>query len=106
MYQKDFIYTYFNEYCFIYRMANSFNQDAACDERHDPFCDLCYEADDLNVKAESFCDDCVQFMCNKCYKIHERLNSTRGHVVKTGTAMPRSMTNHPDSASVMNILNI
>ena len=83
------------EYYFIYRMADSFNPDAVCDEWHDPFCDLCYEADDLNVKAVSFCDDCAQFMCNKCYKIHERLNSTRGHVVKTGSAMPRSQADKP-----------
>ena len=76
-------------------MADNFNLDAVCDDLHDPFCDLCYEADDLNVKAASFCDDCIQFMCNKCYKIHERLNSTRGHVVKTGSAMPRSQANKP-----------
>ena len=76
-------------------MADSFNPDAVCDVWYDPFCDLCYEADDLNVKAASFCDDCIQFMCNKCYKIHERLNSTRGHVVKTGSAMPRSQADKP-----------
>ena len=93
--QKDFLCTYINEYYFIYRMADSYNPDAVCDEWHDPFCDLCYEADDLNVKAASFCDDCVQFMCNKCYKIHERLNAARGHVVKTGTAMPRSQADKP-----------
>ena len=90
IYQMDFLCTYINEYYFIYRMADSFNPDAVCDEWHDQYCDLCYEADDLNVKAASFCDDCIQFMCNKCYKIHERLSSTRGHLVKTGTAMPRS----------------
>ena len=95
IYQMDFLCTYINEYYFIYRMADSFNPDAVCDEWHDPFCDLCYEADDLNVKAASFCDDCIQFMCNKCYKIHERLSSTRGHVVKTGTAMPRSQADKP-----------
>ena len=95
IYQKDFLCIYINEYYFIYRMADSFNPDAVCDEWHDQYCDLCYEADDLNVKAESFCDDCVQFMCNKCYKIHERLNSTRGHVVKTGSAMPRSQADKP-----------
>ena len=76
-------------------MADSFNPDAVCDEWHDQYCDLCYEADDLNVKATSFCDDCIQFMCNKCYKIHERLNAARGHVVKTGTAMPRSQADKP-----------
>ena len=76
-------------------MADSFNPDAVCDVWYDPFCDLCYEADDLNIEAASFCDDCVQFMCNKCYKIHERLNSTRGHVVKTGSAMPRSQADKP-----------
>ena len=95
IYQKDFLCIYINEYYFIYRMADSFNPDAVCDVWYDPFCDLCYEADDLNVKAASFCDDCVQFMCNKCYKIHERLNSTRGHVVKTGSAMPRSQADKP-----------
>ena len=76
-------------------MADSFNPDAVCDVWYDPFCDLCYEADDLNIEAASFCDDCVQFMCNKCYTIHERLSSTRGHVVKTGTAMPRSQADKP-----------
>ena len=80
-------------------MAESYNPDAVCDVWHDPFCDLCYEADDLNIKAASFCDDCVQFMCNKCYKIHERLSSTRGHVVKTGTAMPRSQADKPSRFS-------
>ena len=34
-------------------------------------------------------------MCNKCYKIHERISSTRGHVVKTGSAMPRSQADKP-----------
>ena len=76
-------------------MADSFNPDAVCDVWYDPFCDQCYEADDLNIEAASFCDDCVQFMCNKCYTIHERLSSTRGHVVKTGTAMPRSQADKP-----------
>ena len=76
-------------------MADSFNPDAVCDVWYDPFCDLCYEADDLNIEAASFCDDCDQFMCNKCYKYHERLSSTRGHVVKTGTAMPRSQADKP-----------
>ena len=95
IYQMDFLCAYINEYYFIYRMAESYNPDAVCDEWHDQYCDLCYEADDLNVKAASFCDDCIQFMCNKCYKIHERLNAARGHVVKTGTAMPRSQADKP-----------
>ena len=95
IHQKDFLCTYINEYYFIYRMAESYNPDAVCDEWHDQYCDLCYEADDLNVKAASFCDDCNQFLCNKCYKIHERLSSTRGHVVKTGSAMPRSQADKP-----------
>ena len=95
IYQMDFLCTYINEHYFIYRMADSFNPDAVCDVWYDPFCDLCYEADDLNIEAASFCDDCVQFMCNKCYTIHERLSSTRGHVVKTGTAMPRSQADKP-----------
>ena len=67
----------------------------ASDEWNDPYCDLCFEVDSLNVKAVSFCDDCVQFMCNKCYMIHEKLNATRRHVVKTGKAMPRSQADKP-----------
>ena len=69
------------------------------DNWNDPFCDTCYEVDNLNIKAASFCDDCVQFMCNKCYKFHEMLNATRGHVVKTGTAMPRSQADKPPKFS-------
>ena len=71
-------------------MASSFNPDTICDEWFDPYCDICFEDDGLNVKAASYCDDCVQFMCTKCNTIHKRLNATRGHVVKTGRNMPRS----------------
>ena len=76
-------------------MASSFDQDTPCDVAKDPHCDICFEDDNLNVKAASFCDDCVQFMCTKCNTIHKRLNSTRGHVVKTGRNMPRSHADKP-----------
>ena len=96
----DFLFLYYNVHCFNYRMAHSLDLfPDTSDEWNDPFCDICYDADDLNIKATSFCDDCVQFMCNKCYKIHERLNATRGHNVKTGTAMPRSQADKPPKFS-------
>ena len=76
-------------------MASSLNPDKPCDETTDKCCDICFENDNLNIKATSYCDDCIQFMCTKCYKIHERLNATRGHVVKTGSAMPRSQADKP-----------
>ena len=76
-------------------MASSLNPDKPCDETTDKCCDICFENDNLNIKSTSYCDDCIQFMCTKCYKIHERLNATRGHVVKTGTAMPRSQADKP-----------
>ena len=82
-------------YYFIYRMASSFENDTPCDGTNEPCCNICFENDRLNVKATSFCDDCVQFMCDKCYKIHERLNSTRLHVVKTGRNMPMSQADKP-----------
>ena len=82
-------------YYFIYRMASSFENDTPCDGTNEPCCNICFENDRLNVKATSFCDDCVQFMCDKCIKIHERLNSTRLHVVKTGRNMPRSQADKP-----------
>ena len=76
-------------------MASSLNPDKPCDETKGPCCDICFEDDSRNVKATSYCDDCVQFMCTKCNTVHKRLNSTRGHVVKTGTAMPRSQADKP-----------
>ena len=76
-------------------MASSFNPDTICDEWFDPYCNLCFEDDSHNVEAASYCDDCVQFMCTKCNTIHKRLNSTRGHVVKTGSNMPRSQADKP-----------
>ena len=76
-------------------MASSFVNDTPCDGTNEPCCNICFENDRLNVKATSFCDDCVQFMCDKCYKIHERINSTRLHVVKTGRNMPMSQADKP-----------
>ena len=76
-------------------MASSLNHDTPCDETKDKCCDICFENDRLNVKAASFCDDCVQFMCTKCNRIHERLNAARGHVVKIGRNMPRSQADKP-----------
>ena len=76
-------------------MASGFNYDKPCDETKGPCCDICFEDDSLNIKATSYCDNCIQFMCNKCYTIHKRLNATRGHVVKTGKAMPRSQADKP-----------
>ena len=91
----DSLCLYFIVYYFIYRMASSLNPDKPCDETTDKCCDICFENDNLNIKATSYCDNCIQFMCTKCYKIHERLNSTRGHVVKTGRNMPRSQADKP-----------
>ena len=65
------------------------------DEWNGSCCDLCSETDRLNIKATSYCDNCVQFMCNKCDKIHERFNAARGYVVKTGTFMPMPQTDKP-----------
>ena len=76
-------------------MASGFNPDAICDEWFDRYCDLCFEDDSRNVEAASYCDDCGQFMCTKCNTLHKRLKSTRGHVVKTGSAMPRSQADKP-----------
>ena len=76
-------------------MASSFVNDTPCDGTNEPCCNICFENDRLNVKATSFCDDCVQFMCDKCCKIHERINSTRLHVVKTGRNMPMSQADKP-----------
>ena len=75
-------------------MANGPNHDTS-----DRYCDPCNETNEIKVQATSYCDDCIQFMCNKCYKIHERFNADRGHVVKTETDMPESQADKPPKFS-------
>ena len=69
------------------------------DAWNDPFCDPCYEADGVNVVAVEYCDDCVQFHCNKCCKFHRKLQATRGHVVRRGADMPKSQADKPPKFS-------
>ena len=48
-----------------------------------------------NVKHEGFCNDCVQFLCEDCLNVHRNLQGTRGHVIRRGDDMPKSMADKP-----------
>ena len=67
----------------------------ARDYYYDPFCEVCSETRKRNVKHEGFCNDCVQFLCEDCLRVHRKLQGTRGHVIRRGDDMPKSMADKP-----------
>ena len=67
----------------------------ACDFYYDPFCEVCFETRDRNVKHEGFCTECVQFLCEDCLMVHRKLQGTRGHEIQLGDEMPKSMADKP-----------
>ena len=75
------------------RMSNSLSM--ACDYHYDPFCEVCFETRNRNIQHEGFCNDCVQFLCEDCLRVHRKLQGTRGHVIRRGDDMPKSMADKP-----------
>ena len=75
------------------RMSDSLSM--ASDYYYDPFCEVCYEGKNRNVKHEWFCKDCVQYLCGDCLQVHRKLQGTRGHVIQRGDDMPKSMADKP-----------
>ena len=75
------------------RMSDSLSM--ACDYHYDPFCEICAKTKKRNVKHEGFCNDCVQFLCKDCLNVHRNLQGTRGHVIRRGDDMPKSMADKP-----------
>ena len=67
----------------------------ACDYYHDLFCEICADSRERNIKPEGFCNDCVQFLCEDCLRVHRRLQAARGHVIRKGDDMPKSMADKP-----------
>ena len=67
----------------------------ACDFYYDPFCEVCFEARNINVKHEGFCTECVQFLCEDCLIVHRKIQGTRGHEIQLGDEMPKSMADKP-----------
>lgn len=74
-------------------MDTDFDQDwrlfTASAVHYDPHCDVCY-IDNIDVKPDSFCLDCVEFLCKSCQKVHSRLTVTKKHKVLRGNDMPSS----------------
>ena len=75
------------------RMSDSLSM--ACDYHYDPFCEVCFETRNRNIQHEGFCNDCVQFLCEECLRVHRKLQGTRGHVIHRGDDMPKSMADKP-----------
>ena len=75
------------------RMSDSLSM--ACDYHYDPFCEVCFETRNRNIQHEGFCNDCVQFLCEDCLRVHRKLQGTRGHVIHRGDDMPKSMADKP-----------
>ena len=75
------------------RMSDSLSM--ACDYHYDPFCEVCFETRNRNIKHEGFCKDCVQFLCEDCLRVHRKLQAARGHMIQRGDDMPKSMADKP-----------
>ena len=75
------------------RMSDSLSM--ACDYHYDPFCEVCFETRNQNIKHEGFCKDCVQFLCEDCLRIHRKLQAAQGHMIQRGDDMPKSMADKP-----------
>ena len=75
------------------RMSDSSSMTS--DYHYDPFCEVCYESRNWNIKHDGFCKDCVQFLCQDCLRVHRKLQGTRGHVIERGDDMPKSMADKP-----------
>ena len=75
------------------RMSDSLNM--ACDYFYDPFCEVCFETRNRNIKHEGFCNECNQFLCEDCLRVHRKLQGTRGHMISRGDDMPKSMADKP-----------
>ena len=65
------------------------------DYYNDPFCEICSKTRSRNHKPDGFCNDCVKFLCEDCLTVHKELLGTRGHVIRRGDDMPKSMADKP-----------
>ena len=75
------------------RMSDSLSM--ACDYHYDPFCEVCFETRNRNIQHEGFCNDCVQFLCEDCLRVHRNLQGSQGRVIRRGDDMPKSMADKP-----------
>ena len=65
------------------------------DEFVDPYCDICYEAKNINISPEGYCHKCYQCLCKDCLFVHRRLLGTRDHEIHTGEDIPKSQADKP-----------
>ncbi|XP_060559776.1 uncharacterized protein LOC132719861 [Ruditapes philippinarum] len=51
-------------------------------------CQSC-QCDGDTVQAEGYCVNCNEFLCSSCINAHEKLASTKNHVIKSKNVMPK-----------------
>ena len=77
-------------------MAESlYDKHGTSDEFNDPYCDICYEAKDINVRPDGYCHECYQCLCKDCLVVHTRLLPAKDHIIRTGPDMPKSQEDKP-----------
>ena len=77
-------------------MAGSlYDKHGTSDEFNEPYCDICYEAKNINIRPEVYCHDCYHCLYKDCFFVHKRLIGTKDHVIRTGEDMPKSQADKP-----------
>ena len=61
------------------RMSDSLS--ASSDFYYDPFCEICFQTKWRNLKADGYCNDCIQFLCENCLRVHKEQQGARDHVI-------------------------
>ena len=71
------------------------NDAPSTDQVTDLLCDLCIH-DDETVDATAFCNDCEQYLCTSCQRVHQRGTATKQHeVVKGRSNLPKPNKTKP-----------
>ena len=65
------------------------------DEYFDLYCNPCFEAKNLYVQADFYCEDCTQYLCFDCCRTHSKLNVARDHKTVRVEDMPASQSAKP-----------
>ncbi|XP_053395674.1 E3 ubiquitin-protein ligase TRIM33-like [Mercenaria mercenaria] len=52
-------------------------------------CQPCHGEDD-EVPAEDYCENCNEYFCSSCLKVHRKMAVTKNHVIKSKADMPRT----------------
>ena len=60
-----------------------------------PLCQPCQGEGDTE-QAEGYCENCNQYICSSCIKVHRKFAGTKHHVIKSKAEMPKLLTIRSD----------